>query len=256
MKTRPDRTGDWHGGAVIRILVVLGILFVLGAILWVLLLPRITASMVHHRTGFVVKVDSMALNPFSANVAIKGLVLTNPAGWPSADFVDLREFRADANLFSLFGSRLLVREIVVDVAQVQLVRNREGTLNALAFQEGLAGKEETGTQAKGGTKREFMVKHMVLKFDKLVYADYSGRTPVTKTYNLNLNRDMRDVDSVKKIFSPFAGSALGLVSESLGGVFKADPNLIRDATGVLQEAGKKTGEKLKGLFDSLDKQKR
>ena len=45
------------------------------------------------------------------------------------------------------------------------------------------------------------------------------------------------------------------MTETLGGMFKGGLDLGKDITGVLQGAGKKTGEKLKGLLDSLDKKK-
>jgi uncharacterized protein involved in outer membrane biogenesis len=244
------------GGLLTKLLLVLGLLFAVGAILWIVLLPRLLVATVRSRTGFTVKVDTLSVNPFTANVTIKGLVLKNPAGWPVEDFVELREFHAETSLLSLFGNRFVADEVVVDVAQVTLVTNQQGRMNATAFKEGLAGKEaaSSGTNKSGG-KQEFLIKHLVLKFDKLVYADHSGGRPVVKEYRLNLNRDMRDVDSAAKIINSFTGSALGLVSGAFGGLPQRGNDPLKDLTGALQDAGRKTGEKLKGLLDSLDKKK-
>ena len=66
---------------------------------------------------------------------------------------------------------------------------------------------------------------------------------------------MKDVDSVTKIVSPFTGTVLGLVTNTLGGMFKGRPDLLMELANPLQEAGKKTGERLKGLLDSLDKRR-
>jgi hypothetical protein len=243
------------GGLKLRVLLILGALFVFGVILWIVLLPRIVASTIQSRTGFAVKVDGLSVNPFTANVAVTGLVLKNPAGWPAEGFVDLREFRADAHLFSLFGNRFVVDEIVVDMAQLTLVKNQQGVLNAVAFKEGFTGRPAASEPKQSSASQGFLIKHLVLKFDKLVYADHTGRRPVIKEYNLGLNRDMRDVDSVQKIISPFSGAALGLVTETMGGLFKNNAALLKDAGNTLQDATKKTGEKLKGLLDSLDKKR-
>ena len=245
-----------RGGLLVRVLLILGVLLVLGSILWVMLLPGIVASTIHSKTGFTVKVDQLSVNPLTANASIKALVLKNPVGWPVEGFVDLREFRADVHLFSLFGDRFVADEIVVDMAQLTLVKNQQGVLNAVAFKEGFAGQPAASEPKQGSASQGFLIKHLVLKFDKLVYADHTGRRPIIKEYNLSLNREMRDVDSVQKLLSPFNGAALGLVKDTVGGLFKNSPELLKGVmTNTLEDATKKTTEKLKGLLDSLDKKK-
>ena len=246
-----------RGGVLAKLLLVLLVVLAAGTVLWITFLPSLVVSRIQARTGFSVRVDHLSVNPFTANVAIKGLVVKNPATWPREEFVELREFHADADLFSLFGSRLVADEVVVDVAQVTLVRNQQGITNAAAFQEALtkkAGAPAGGTK-QGTAKQAFLIKHLVLKFDKLVYADYSSGSLKGKEYNLNINREMRDVDSVTKLVSPFTGSALGLVTGALSGIFPKNQDLLKSLTETLQDAGAKTGEKLKGLLDSLDKKK-
>ena len=242
--------------AKVKLVLLLGVLGALISMLWIVLLPGRAASTIRSKTGFAVQVDQLAVNPFTGNVALRGLVLKNPAGWPETGFVDLREFRADVSLLSLLGHRFIADEIVVDLAQLTLVKNQQGTLNAVAFKEGLEGRD-TGTPGKAAAspRREFLIRHLVLRFDKLVYSDHSGRTPNIREYNLNLTRDMRDVDSVTKIVSPFTGAALDLVTHTIGGMFRSNPDLLKELASPVQDAGRKTGEKLKGLLDSLDKRR-
>jgi hypothetical protein len=238
-----------------KALLIFGLLGGLVAILWVVLLPTAVAVLVREKTGFAVQVDRLSVNPFTANASVHGLVLKNPAGWPVADFVELRDFHADVSLLSLLGHRFEANEITVDIAQLTLVRDRNGSLNAVAFKEALTGMEAPDVSRQAKVKQGFLIRHLVLKFDKLVYADHSGRQPSVKEYNVNLTRDMRDVDSVTKIISPFTGSVLGLVSNALGGMFKGNPDVLKELASPLQDAGRKTGEKLKGLLDSLDKRR-
>lgn len=257
MNTSSTHNRSRRGGLLVKLLLFLIMAFAVGSILWIVLLPSVVVSTIRSRTGFAVKVDKLSVNPFTANVAIKGLVVKNPDGWPAEGFVELREFRADANLFSLLGSRFVANEIVVDVAQVTVVKNQQGTVNVMAFKESLAGKEKSAASEskKGEAKHEFLIKHLVLKFDKMVYADYSSGRPKIKDYDLKISRDMKDVDSVTKIISPFTGTVLGMITGTLSGQFPAGPDMLGDIKSSLQDAGKKTGEKLKGLLDSLDKMK-
>jgi uncharacterized protein involved in outer membrane biogenesis len=246
-----------RGGVLAKLLLALMVLFVIGAIVWIAFLPRIVVSTIHSKTGFAVKLDQLAVNPFTAKVHLSGLVLQNPEGWPEAPaFVDLREFRADADLFPLLAGRFMADEVVVNLAQVTLVRNKDGVLNAVAFKEGLTGpdKKEPATKPKEPAKKtEFHIKRLVLKFDRLTYADHSGRAPVVREYNVAVDRELTDVDSVAAIIAPFRGAALVIVSDALGGMFSGSRDVLLDATKILQDGGKKAGESLKGLLQSLEK---
>ncbi len=233
---------------------ILGVLAAVSSILWIVLLPTVVAAVIRSRTGFAVQVDKLSVNPFTANVLLSGLVMRNPADWPEVDFVDLRRFQADVELLPLLGRRLVANEIVVDVARLTLVRNKDGRLNAMAFKNDLTGTQDAGQPAAGSDKPpEFLIRHLVLRFDKLVYADHSGRNPAVKDYNLNLTRDLTNVDSLTKIISPFTGAALGVMSDAVGRLFKVRPDRLAQSVNVLQGAGKKTGETLKSIFQSLEK---
>ncbi|MBA3849115.1 MAG: hypothetical protein C0502_03865 [Opitutus sp.] len=237
------------------------------AAVWILVLPSVVVSAIHAKTGFAVKLDSLAVNPFAAKVRLRGLVLQNPAGWPEGAFVDLREFRADADLFPLLGGKLMADEVVVDIAQVTLVRNKQGELNAVVFKDALAGgkKPETAPAAKPGApagQDGFLIRRLNLRFDRLVHADHSGRSPSVKVYDLHLERELRDVDSFADLVSPFKGAALGVVSDALGGMFSGASGLLQNARGLLREggdllkdAGKRAGDTVKDLMQQLEKKK-
>ena len=254
-----SRLSSTRGGVLAKLFVGLVALFLVGAVVWIAFLPGIVASTIHSKTGFAVQIDSLSVNPFTAKVNLKGFVLKNPDGWPeAAPFVQLREFRADADLFPLLGGRLQADEVVVDVAQVPLVKNKDGVLNAVAFKEGLTGKEQPAaepTKPASGEKPKFFIKHLRLKFDKLVYADHSGRSPAVREYNVAINRDLENVDSVVKVISPFSGAALAVVGDAVGGMFKGAGQILQGAGGILKDGGQKAGETLKGLIQSLEKKK-
>lgn len=256
---KDSRLSSTRGGLLAKLLVGLAALFLVLAIAWIAFLPGIVASTIRSKTGFAVQIDSLSVNPLTAKVNLKGFVLKNPDNWPeAAPFVQLREFRADADLFPLLGGRLQADEVAVDVAQVTLVKNKAGVLNAVAFKEGLAGKEQApaaGPAKPGAEKPKFFIKHLHLKFDKLVYADHSGRTPSVREFNVAINRDLENVDSVVKVISPFSGAALTVVGDAVGGMFKGAGQLLQGAGGLLKDGGQKAGETLKGLIQSLEKKK-
>ena len=250
-----------RAGVLLKALLGLGLLLLLVAIAWVALLPGIVASTIHAKTGFTVKIDALSVNPFTANAQVRGLVVQNPAGWPEANFIEVRQFTADVQLWPLLGGRFVANEIVADIAQVTLVTNPQGVLNTVAFSRGFSGGEARAAgpsgspAATGGSHKGFMIHRLRLKFDQLVFADYSRSRPVVKTYDLHLDREMTEVDSAAKLLSPFTGAALGLAASALGGMNPKDADALTEAVEVLQSAGKKTGETLKNLFRSLENKK-
>ena len=244
-----------RGGWLIRtvfFIAVLGVIFAAG---WVVLLPGITVSTIQARTGFVVKVEQLSVNPFSGKVNIEGAVVENPIGWPTHEFITLRRFKVEADLLPLLSHKFVADDVSVDVEKLSLVRNQDGVLNADAFRDGLTkGKGETAKpdQAKGdNAKTEFLIHHLMLKFDHLTMADYSGKKPLVKDYNLKISQELREVDSVAKLANPFVGSML----TAQGGLADMSAGVLGAPLNALQQAGKKTGESLKKLFQSLEKKK-
>ena len=145
-------------------------------------------------------------------------------------------------------------KVVVDVERFSLVRNKDGVLNTDAFLNGLTGaKAEPGQSEpkKVRAKTDFLIRHLVLKFDHLTVSDYSGKKPLIKEYDLQIERELYDVDSMAKLISPFVGIAFSATR----GLFDAAPGSLDQTINTLQQAGKKTGESLKKFFQSLEKKK-
>jgi hypothetical protein len=253
-----------RGGILLKALLAFAVLSVATAIAWIVLLPSLVASTIHSKTGFTVKIDRLSVNPFTANLQLTGLVLQNPEGWPEPGFIAVRKFKADVRLWSLVSGPFVANEVVADIAQVTVVKNQQGLLNTSAFSRGFSGggSRGSGTPNRAGPpaqsnekNRGFLIHRLDLKFDKLVYADYSRGSPVVKTYAINLDRELTEVDSMAKIISPLTGSALGVVAGAFGGMSAKDAGALSDAIDALQVAGKKAGESLKNLFRSLDNKK-
>jgi hypothetical protein len=248
----PRSSSTLRGGLLAKLLLILAVVFVLGAIAWVVLLPSLVVSVIRSKTGFAARVESLSVNPFTAKVAVRGFVLENPPGWSERGFVDLREFRADAELLPLLRGKLVADEITVDIGQLTVVKNREGVINAKAFGDGFNPPAQPGATPapqEPAPQTEFLIRRLHLKFGQLTYIDLSGRRPVKRDYALNLSREMRDVDSVADLMSPFSGAALGLVKDVAADVSGDATRLLKDAGSLLKDTGQKATDSLKGLLE-------
>jgi len=112
----------------------LGGVFALVAIAWMVFLPAVVEHELRVVTGFDFRVAVLSANPFTGRVVVRGVAAINPPAYPTPDFVDLRELRADMEMFSWITSgRIVVDDLDLDILKITLVRLHDGTTNAGAF---------------------------------------------------------------------------------------------------------------------------
>jgi uncharacterized protein involved in outer membrane biogenesis len=196
-----------RGGLLGKLLFLLVLLLAVAALAWAFFLPQIVTTALHKRTQFDVTVSELTANPFTSRVVIRGLVLRNPSSFPISDFVHVREFRAELNLPSLFSDRLVIEDAAINIEKLALVKNAAGERNIQLFQERLLGggttEDKPATEEPGSDKpREFLIRHLELRFDQLVIADAGNSAP--RVLNLNLNHTYKNVDNPTALAAPIA----------------------------------------------------
>jgi uncharacterized protein involved in outer membrane biogenesis len=192
---------------------------------------------------------------------MKGFVVTNPPTFPITDFLEVREFRAKAQVRSLFSDRPVFESMLVDAATVTLVKRADGTTNAEAFQCNLKTLDRKTLVEVPASERQVLIRQLDLRIDRLVVADHSLREPTRREYTLNLHQTYTDVTNVEQLLAPAALKQLAPVAIAIGGLLpgelgKALTEVGSSSAGLLQEAGRKAGERLKGFFDALEESKK
>jgi hypothetical protein len=239
------------GGIWLRLMLFLVILCGGLALAWMILLPVALTKFVGSRTGFSMGIQSLYANPFTGRLAVRGLAVKNPPTFPDPAFADIREVRVDWQVSSLFSRRLVIEDVVIDVAGVTLVRDSHGAFNAWVFHDRLAGAPAGQTSARPAAgapaeaksrPREFLVKRLQLRCDRMVIADYSKSQPAVREVALNFNHTYENITSAKQLAAPL----VDLLAPQAGGV-------LRGAGDAMKESGRKAGEAVKGLFDTLEK---
>lgn len=226
------------------------------ALCWVLFLPMLVVRSLHNRTGFDVSVQDLSVNPFTARISVRGLVIGNPSTYPINDFIHIGEFTADAQLGSLLSDRLIVEEAVVDIRELALVRNSKGERNALAFWKALVGEsgpaqtQVSEAKQEPTEKKEFLIRKLRLRLDRLMISDGIADTTQVRTVDLQFAQDYEDVTGVAQVTEPIIRQAIAksgalkeLTAKALEG-FKTNG-------ASLKESGQKAVESIKGFFKSL-----
>ena len=236
------------------------------ALVWMLFLPLVLTAQLRQRTGFDATVRSLAVNPFTGTVEVRGLVLANPPTFPVRDFVQLREFSANAEVLSLWSDRTVFTSVLLDVASVTLVKRENGQTNAEAFSHNLTLAEDGQPRPPSSRPpRRFLIRRLTVRVDRLVIADHSTRLPTSREYRVGLNQNYTDVTEAKQLFAPAALLSLAPVGAALHGLVPGDlghalDDSVKDATktgaGWLKATGRKYGEKAKEYFDALEESRK
>lgn len=275
-----QRTAECRGGCLVKLFLLFAVAVAVGALAWMLFLPIWVTAEIRARTGFDASVASLSCNPFGGKVTVRGLVLSNPATFPKRDFVELREFAAEAEVWSLFSERIVVDALSVDVRRLTLVRRADGKSNAEMLHREMGGgvlvvAPEVGAATKSSPPpatapelgRKFLIRRLALRFDQLVIVDYSGAVPVVQEFALGLDQRYENVTEAKQLVVPevlrkVASADLGPILGRFvpGEVGRALGAAAREAatggTELLKGAGQRANELLKGMREKLEETKK
>lgn len=248
-----------RGGAVFKALVFLAAVFAVGALAWMLFLPALFVAQLRERTGFGVELRSLVANPFTGTIELRGLRLANPAAFPGRDFLQLREFRLRAEVATMFSGRPVFEEVVIDIAQLTLVKAADGRTNTGAFQRGFA------VPAADRKAPRFLIRRLTLRLDRLIVADHSGPGPVVRESDPGINCTLTNVTDLQPLLPVEVWESLAPVGAALGGLMPGDlgaawraaaKDAARAGAAGLREAGLKAGEKAKGFLEALEESKK
>lgn len=276
-----QRTAERRGGCLVKLFLLFAVVVAVGALAWMLFLPIWVTAEIRARTGFDASVASLSCNPFGGKFTVRGLVLSNPASFPKRDFVELREFVAEADVWTLFSDRIVVDALTVDVRRLTLVRRADGKSNAAVLHREMGGEArgvapELGVAATKGSPppatapepgRKFLIRRLALRFDQLVIVDYSGGAPAVQEFNLGLDQRYENVTEAKQLVVPevlrkVASADLGPILGRFvpGEVGRALGAAAREAatggTELLKGAGQRANDLLKGMREKLEETKK
>lgn len=271
-----------RGGALFKLIVFLGLTLGVLVAAWIFFLPTILASTLTKRTGFPVKVERMVLNPFAANVDIDGLVVSNPHTYPVTDYIKVRNFQARAPIATFLGHKADFEFVRVEVSSVAFVRNTDGTFNATMFYDRLFPSEKPPVEEEKGKRPTnppkpsakqpdptpapapkklgpFFIQRLELKVDHVLVADYFGRNPTSREYNLKVDQIYFNVSDAKQLLTPATVKSIAPAATAIGALVPGDLGKILGAAAGnlnLRDTPKKTTDAVKSLVDTLEESRK
>ncbi len=251
-----------------KICLAVGVAFAAVSLAWMIFLPRVVEHELRTVTGFDIRLKVLKADPFTGRVVVEGLSAKNPPSYPTDEFVELRELRADVNLFScLFTDRAVINELDVNIEKIALIRQHDGKSNAGAFMAAFHHSPQAGGAAQApppapGKPMEYLVKKLHIRLEELEVADYTGMAADKKAYKLNIDQTYNDVTNPRQLLVPSVVNSLYTfgfhhdIAKLLPGDFG---QALADTLGGVQHMGsslkstfQKAGDSLKGALDKLE----
>lgn len=248
-----------RGGILFKLLVFLAVVAAFAALAWMALLPYVACYEIRRKTGFDASVERLVANPLSGVVEARGFVLQNPDTFPAREFLDVRAFRAQVRLTSLWSDQVVFETMSIEVPSITLVKRADGAMNVELFREQVQDTQAAAGRSAGGAP--FLVRELRLKVDRCVLLDYTGDSPKRREVQAGIDQTFKDVSDIEQVLTPAVLRPLAPMTEMLSGLF---PKNLGEKLGAaaktsaefLKEAGRKTGEAVKGFFQTLEEKKK
>jgi len=211
---------------------------------------------VKQKTGFPMEIASVDIGIFSGTLDVRGLKLLNPPEFQGGTFVDLPLFHVDYDTMSMLGSKPHLRELIVNVEQVVIVKNEKGESNTTKIQNSVSGPSSGGEKPQGGggetkapkeeKKQQYKVDLVKIHIGTVIVRDYTSGKLKERTISLNADATYKDIDENTSITALVMNTVFNQLGAVVGDVLKGVGDLGKGAADKLQQTGK-------GLLDIFKK---
>jgi len=206
---------------------------------------------VRELTGFPLEIGAVQVGLFNSQFEVHDLKLMNPSEFEDSRFVDLPLFHVSYDLSSMLHGVPHIKELVVNIKEVVVVKNSKGQSNANVIQDKLApASSSTGKDSQSATpakKASYRVDLMRIHIGTIVLKDFSKGGQSTER-KINLNRDVtfENISESTSVSALVMKVVFGQLGDVAGGLIKGGAAAVKDVGQTLQKTGK-------GLFDNLKK---
>ncbi len=206
---------------------------------------------VSHITGFGVDIDNLKVGIFRPVVDIRGLKVNNPADYADRVMLDLPQLYVRYSLSEILKGNVDISELTVTLKEFSVIKNKDGTTNVGEL-KGMGSVKEEGRKKSASPSKKTSVRIglLKLKLGRVVYTDNSIQPPSTKVYNLNINKEFRDISDFRSVVRLVVVESL--LKANLGNLKDVDvKKLVFDTTSAAIGTTTKVLKKTTGALENL-----
>lgn len=212
-------------------------------------------------TGFPLKIGSLDLAFAQSRIAVRDIELLNPPEFKEPVFVEMPELTVDYDTGSLLSDTPHLKNLVVDLKRIVIVRSKDGNSNAMK----LKGAVSSGKEGTAKPKIHYKIDTFRLKIGTVELKDYKTGNPMEKTVALNSDEtyhnftDATDINRIvlltvlKNAKLPFIGIDAKDIAGSLGNITNTAGEAVKGVADTLGKVGAGAADSVqqvgKGLFN-------
>ncbi|MGB2600969.1 MAG: hypothetical protein WBD12_03015 [Candidatus Omnitrophota bacterium] len=200
-----------------------------------------------HVIGTKLDIASMQVGIVRPVIAIKGMKLYNPKGYPTKIMAEIPEIYVHYNLPEMVKGKVYLEELRFSMKELNIVKNYEGKVNLNSIKP--VENEEDGKQIEEqdkGKVPEVYIKTFFLKAGDVYYRDYSksSEQPTVNKFEINLDEKYENISDPYTLVRLIIYSVLmnttvsNVVNVPMAGV----KDVYKTGTKVVTTAVKKAGE--------------
>jgi uncharacterized protein involved in outer membrane biogenesis len=201
---------------------------------------QVAERLVATRTDYGLRIGSLNVSPFKGALSSKNIEILNPPGFSDKQMLVVPNAQIDVDTGSLFRDQKHFKNVVIDLKEVMLVKNKDGKFNFQPITE-----KKQPPAAKGKEKKvNFRIDRFKLTVGDVVYRDYTipvGQKPFEARFPVNIDEELTNVQSIEDIVKPVAAKVLGKMGIKNDSDITELPQLVQKAykavsTDVRQKA--------------------
>lgn len=158
--------------------------------------------------GIEARIQQLSLMP--STIQVKGLVLSQPAGFPGREMMVMPELYLNIALGDLLKQKIYVKELRINLKQFTIVRDKSGRLNTDVFKpKDMAATKDKNSHKKPAPGFKFHADRVLLNVGEVYYTDYTARQPQEAVFKINLqNAEFKNIDSLQALGAMIASQAV------------------------------------------------
>ena len=165
-------------------------------------------------TGQKLTVAGVAVGLKKSDVHVKELKIYNPKGYENMLLLEVPEIYIHYAPKDIIKGKIHLPQLRVNISQVNVEKDKNGVLNVDHFKIVQPDKDKAPAEKSG--KTDFLVDHLDFTLGTISYKDESLLVPLNKTFNVNVSKSFRNVDSAAIIASAIIAEVVKiLVAEGI-----------------------------------------
>ncbi len=223
-------------------------------------------------TGFNTTIQSSKGSLFKGNVDFQNVTIKNPNDkFSETSFISFNDLDVDVKLTSIFSNTILLENILIDIDNVTIVKNKEGIYNYSVFADNISsiGKSDATGDNKNTNKannkeaskstKNLVIEKFTFSINSIKIIDESDNS--VKEFSIKYKREFSNISDISSIIKPLVADLgmYGLTAfiqatfQSIGelpGINQATQGIIK-IKNTSKEAIKGTKNTIKGIQSNI-----